>query len=57
MFFFEVLSLKIFDLDDCESLPESTDPNVCIGRQENDLFKKKTQIPGELNRLHITIYI
>lgn len=40
MFFFEVLSLKIIDLEDCESLPESTDPKVCLGGREQAILER-----------------
>lgn len=40
MFFFEVLSLRILDLQDCEALPESPDPNVCLGQREQATLEK-----------------
>lgn len=40
MFFFEVLSLKILELKDCDALPESSDPKVCLGNREQALLEK-----------------
>lgn len=40
MFFFEVLSLKIIELQDCDALPESPDPTVCLGHREQAMLEK-----------------
>lgn len=40
MFFFEVLSLRILDLQDCDALPDSPDPNVCLGQREQTMLEK-----------------
>lgn len=43
MFFFEVLSLKLLDPEDCESLPESSDSSICVGQLENKLLQRATE--------------
>lgn len=40
LFFFEVLSLKLLDPEDCDSLPESSNPNICVGQQEYDYVRR-----------------
>lgn len=46
-FFFEVLSLKLADVEDCDALPESSDPNVCIGQMENNSLQKVSEIKSK----------
>lgn len=46
-FFLEVLSLQLFDLKDCEHLPDSEDENVCVGHRENLLLKQAVENRSE----------
>lgn len=45
-FFFEVLSLKLLDPKECELLPQSTDPDVCIGHAEHEALRQSTGDQG-----------
>lgn len=39
-FFFEVLSISLFEPEQCDTLPESMDENVCIGLREHKQMQK-----------------
>lgn len=43
MFFFEVLSLQLLEPADCEHLPESSDPNVCLGQEQNNQLQRAAE--------------
>ena len=39
-FFLQVLSLRLINLDDCDSLPESDDESICVGRREHGILER-----------------
>jgi len=49
MFFFEVLSLNSLNESECDLLPESSDPNTCLGQRENALFEEATRSLSKLS--------
>lgn len=46
-FFFEVLSLKLLNPIDCNLLPQSDDPSVCVGQAEHDRLQRTIEAQGK----------